>query len=160
MSRFRPIRVRMGRTLAVAATLALLVSTTVAARQFGAWGPAVAEVGVNSPAADGCPIESPNGRELYIASMRSGTLGGNDIWVAHRSSDGAPWSEPENLGAAINSTANDYCPTPLNGNWLLFVSERPGPRYVQRRARRRRHLPRPLQPRARLEHATAPRLRR
>lgn len=115
------------RAIALAATLALLISTTVGGKQFGEWGVAVPEVDVNSPAPDGCPIESPNGRDLYIASSRSGTIGGNDIWVAHRSSDAAPWSEPENLGAPINSEFNDYCPTPLNGNWLLFVSERPGP---------------------------------
>ena len=107
---------------------ALILSLPAAAfgKQFEAWGPAVVEAAVNSAAADGCPIESPNGRSLYIASTRSGTLGGNDIWVAHRTNDASPWSEPENLGAPINSEFNDFCPTPLNGNWLLFVSERPG----------------------------------
>jgi hypothetical protein len=29
--------------------------------------------------------------------------------------------------APVNSAANDFCPTPLPGNRLLFVSERPGP---------------------------------
>jgi len=115
------------RAVILAATLALVVSATATGAAFNGWGPAVAEVDINSPAADGCPIESPNERELYIASMRPGGLGGNDIWVAHRNNDAAPWSEPENLGAPINSASNDYCPTSLNGNWLLFVSERPGP---------------------------------
>lgn len=112
---------------ALAATIALVVSTAAIGKEFNGWGLAVPEEAINSPVADGCPIESPNGRELYIASTRTGTLGGNDIWVAHRSNDRAPWSEPQNLGAPINSEFNDYCPTPLNGNWLLFVSERPGP---------------------------------
>jgi len=111
----------------LATTLTLLMAAEATGKSFNGWGPAVAEADINSPAPDGCPIESPNGRELYIASTREGTLGGNDIWVAHRTNDAAPWSEPENLGFPINGTANDYCPTPLNGNWLLFVSERPGP---------------------------------
>ncbi|MEX1157096.1 MAG: hypothetical protein WED12_08005 [Chloroflexota bacterium] len=108
---------------------ALILSLPAAAfgKQFEAWGPAAVEAAVNSAAPDGCPIESPNGRSLYIASTRSGTLGGNDIWVAHRTNDASPWSAPENLGAPVNSEFNDYCPTPLHGNWLLFVSERPGP---------------------------------
>ena len=125
---FRQARTRASRSaFALAATIALLVSTAAIGKEFNAWGLAVPEDAINTAAGEGCPIESPNGRDLYIASNRDGTLGGNDIWVAHRSNDRAPWSEPQNLGAAINSEFNDYCPTPLNGNWLLFVSERPGP---------------------------------
>lgn len=108
----------------------MLVATTVpvaAGKDHRAWGPAVLEAAVNSAAADGCPIESPDGRELYIASTRPGTLGGNDIWVSHRQNKKAAWSEPQNLGPAINTEFNDFCPTPLRGGWLLFVSERPGP---------------------------------
>jgi hypothetical protein len=32
-----------------------------------------------------------------------------------------------NLGAPVNTDANDFCPTPIHGSYLLFVSERPGP---------------------------------
>ena len=39
---------------------------------------------VNTAAHDGCPIESPNGKQLYIASTRAGGFGKNDIWVADR----------------------------------------------------------------------------
>ncbi len=31
----------------------------------------------------------------------------------------------ENLGAPVNSPYNDYCPTPVNGKYLFFVSTRP-----------------------------------
>src|SRR3546814_13400627 len=35
------------------------------------------------------------------------------------------WDDVTNLGAPANSaTAADYCPTPLPGKWLLFVSSR------------------------------------
>lgn len=111
--------------------LALSAPGLVGAKRLSAWGPAVPESGINSPQADGCPIESPNGLELYIASTRPGNVGGaadpNDIWVAQRASTTSPWSPPVNLGAPVNSAAADFCPTPLNGNWLLFVSTRGGP---------------------------------
>jgi Tol biopolymer transport system component len=92
----------------------------------GTWSLAVAVVEVNSTAADGCPIESPDGRSLYFASTRPGGLGGNDIWVAHRRRQRDTWGTPELLAEPVNSTANDFCPTPLPGRRLLFVSERLG----------------------------------
>lgn len=122
--------------LAVAvATLALVLPGAAAAKHFSAWGPAEAEIGINDPApppqADGCPIESPNGLELYIASNRAGNVGGsgdpNDIWKAQRATVDSDWGSPENLGSIVNSAAADFCPTPLNGNRLLFVSTRGGP---------------------------------
>ena len=48
------------------------------------------------------------------------------MWVFHRSSIEARWGPAENLGQPVNSMAADYCPTPLRGKWLLFVSTRPG----------------------------------
>jgi hypothetical protein len=75
---------------------------------------------------DGCPIESADGLSLFIASNRPGTAGGNDIWAADRLSLGSPWSTPRNLGAPINTASADFCPTPVLGRSLLFVSERPG----------------------------------
>jgi hypothetical protein len=38
-------------------------------------------------------------------------LGGIDIWVARRESPDDSWGAPENLGAPVNSPANDFCPT-------------------------------------------------
>jgi hypothetical protein len=91
------------------------------------WETATPVTEVNSAAADGCPFEAPNGRRLFIASTRPGGLGLNDIWVAERQRKTDPWSTPVNVGAPVNSTANDFCPTPLPGIELLFVSERSGP---------------------------------
>jgi hypothetical protein len=81
---------------------------------------------VNSPSADGCPIESADGLSLFIASNRSGTFGGNDIWAADRATLTSPFGEPRNLGAPINTGSADFCPTPVLGRSLFFVSERPG----------------------------------
>jgi WD40-like Beta Propeller Repeat len=80
---------------------------------------------------DGCPIESPDGRSLYFASTRprfAGDLRTDiDIWVAHRDSKDAPWGTPENLGEPVNSTSDDFCPTPTRGGRLFFVSRRVTP---------------------------------
>jgi hypothetical protein len=82
---------------------------------------------VNSTAPDGCPIESRDGLSLYTAATRAGTLGGNDSWAADRASKSDLFGQPQNLGSPVNSASADFCPTPIYGNYLMFVSERPGP---------------------------------
>ena len=78
---------------------------------------------VNSPSAEGCPIETPDGLSLMFASARSG-LGNNDIWVADRVDLAAPWHSLSKLEGPINDdVGNDFCPTPF-GRSLLFVSDR------------------------------------
>jgi hypothetical protein len=85
---------------------------------------------LNTTAVDGCPIESPDGLSLYMASNRPGSMESSpgvrslDIWLAHRVSTDAPFGAPVNLGSAINSTADDFCPTPVRGDGLFFVSRR------------------------------------
>ena len=79
-------------------------------------------VEVNTPALDGCPIESPDGLSLYMASNRPGGKGGLDVWVATRSSTSSSWGAPQNLGEPVNSAADDFCPTPVGKNGLFFVS--------------------------------------
>lgn len=125
----RPAPASLVRVLLMVVAILLIAPSSVSGKSFGAWGPASAEPGVNTSAAEGCPIESPDGLSLYIASNRAGGTGtpdANDIWVFHRSSIGGSWGAAENLGTPVNSTAADYCPTPLRGNALLFVSSRPG----------------------------------
>lgn len=122
------------RTVTVTSVIAVvaLIAGVAWAGGFSAWGPPVsAETWIpgtspelNSIAADGCPILSPDGLDLYMASTRPGGLGLNDIWVAHRASKSAPFGAPVNLGAPVNSSANDFCPTPTVGGGLFFVSER------------------------------------
>jgi hypothetical protein len=103
------------------------------AAHFSAWGQAqkIDEVGGNSKELnteflDGCPIQSPDGLSLYMASNRPRFEGDTrtdlDIWVAHRESPDASWGAPENLGEPVNSTADDFCPTPVRGKGLFFVS--------------------------------------
>ena len=94
---------------------------------FSSFSTATPEVIVNSPQGDGCPIESPDGLSLFFASARPGGVPGNaanDIWVADRDSVTSPWQPPKNLGEPVNSISNDFCPTPVYGRSLFFVSER------------------------------------
>ena len=77
---------------------------------------------MNTAALDGCPIQSPDGLSLYMASNRPGGRGGLDIWVATRSSASASWGAPSNLGEPVNSAEYDLCPPPVGKNGLFFVS--------------------------------------
>jgi hypothetical protein len=127
--RRRP-RASLVRILAAGMAILLIAPTAASAKTYGPWQTAVLEVGINSAVADGCPIESPNGLELFIASTRAGAVGGptdpNDIWSFRRASIDAPWGPAIHRPAPVNSAAADFCPTPLNGKRLYFVSSRGG----------------------------------
>lgn len=118
--------------LALSITLAVAVAASAAAATgSGPWGGSqkVDEIAgnsseLNTASVDGCPILSPDGTALYMASNRPGGHGGLDIWVARRDDTGEPFGAPENLPAPVNSASDDFCPTPLRGNRLLFVSRR------------------------------------
>jgi hypothetical protein len=123
------------RYLAAAVTaVAVIASTATVASgmHFTAWEQVVlAEPAgtnfVNTTAHDGCPIESPDGLSLFIASNRDGYTGSTrnlDIWVSTRASTDAPWGAPRNLGEPINTGADEFCPTPVRGNGLFFVSRK------------------------------------
>lgn len=121
MNTFIPLRL-------TAAVCALLSSGPSLAAD---WGPAenIDPGGlnnVNTPSMEGCPIESPDGRTLFFASNRPGGQGGIDIWVAFRGGPNQPWSDPVNLPPSVSSAFDDFCPTPLPGGGLLFVSRRAG----------------------------------
>ena len=117
--------------IATVAVVAALSVTAVVSAHFAEWSPAqkIDEIGgnsteLNTTSLDGCPIQSPDGLSLYMASNRPGGQGLLDIWVATRPNKHAPWGAPENLPAPINSAADDFCPTPVRRNGLFFVSRR------------------------------------
>lgn len=136
------IKHRVIRTSLAVTALGLLASAAWA-KTWTDWGaPVSAEslpgssTQLNTTFVDGCPIQAPDGLSLYMASNRTGTLGGLDIWVAHRASKDVGWGTPVNLGAPINSAADDFCPTPVRGHRLFFVSKRTetnGDIYVSRK---------------------------
>jgi hypothetical protein len=99
--------------------------------QFSSWSTAqkIDEIAgndadLNTAFTDGCPIQSPDGLSLYMASNRPGGHGGLDIWAATRATTSDPWGAPQNLPEPINSSSDDFCPTPLHSGGLLFVSRR------------------------------------
>ena len=115
------------------ALLALVAAAAAVAAgpHFSAWSTAqkIDEVAgnhadLNTPSVDGCPIQSPDGLSLFMASNRPEGHGGLDIWVSTRASTRDPWGAPVNLPAPINSLADDFCPTPIQADGLLFVSRR------------------------------------
>ncbi|HEX6130814.1 MAG TPA: hypothetical protein VF044_03735 [Actinomycetota bacterium] len=115
------------------AVLALAITGTAFAVGPGRWKPAVNAESVpgtseelNTEFVDGCPIQAPSGRRLFRASTRPGGAGGIDIWVARRASTADPWGAPANLAMPVNSTVDDFCPTPVRGKGLFFVSTREG----------------------------------
>ena len=115
---------RNGMKAALAAALMSLTALTAVAQatNFSAWGSAqkIDEIGgnsseLNTPFMDGCPIQSPDGLNLYMASTRPGGRGSLDIWVSHREATDDPWGVPENLGEPVNSAADEFCPTRFAG---------------------------------------------
>lgn len=116
---------RWRRTSALCAVLSIAASAA-AAKTFTGWSAPVSAESlpgsssqVNTASVDGCPILSPYDGSLYMASNRSGGHGGLDIWIAERSGDG--WGAPVNAGPAINTAADEFCPTPARGNRFFFV---------------------------------------
>lgn len=82
---------------------------------------------LSSPSNDSWPVVRPDGLELVLISNRTGTLGGNDIWISARGSINDPWSTPVNLGPTVNTASNEgrawlYA----NGTRIVFFSNRPG----------------------------------
>lgn len=86
------------------------------------WGDAVNLGNVNSEQWDSQPCLSPDKRDLYFASRRFGGFGGIDIYVCHLKPNGK-WTEPENLGGAVNTPGDDQCPfIHADNQTLYFVS--------------------------------------
>ena len=83
---------------------------------FTEWSAPVATVG------GGCPIESRDGNELFTASGSLGTL---DIWVYRRNGRVGGFGDRTRAEWPVSlDDADDFCPTPLTGNYLMFVSTR------------------------------------
>ncbi len=91
-------------------------------------GPAVLVPELSDPTAlDQHASVRKDGREVFLASLRGGGLGGFDLWTSTRDNVHAPWTAPVNVGAPVNTAANDMQPSLTgDGRTLLFTSDRPG----------------------------------
>lgn len=67
------------------------------------------------------PALSADGKLMIFASNRAGSIGGMDLYASIEK--GGVWSEPVNLGDAVNSTANELYPYLDGDNNLYFSSD-------------------------------------
>lgn len=65
---------------------------------------------------------SKDGKTLYFASNRPGSVGGTDIWKVSVGDDGT-YGEPQNLGRGINTEGEENFPYITEGNRLYFASQ-------------------------------------
>lgn len=96
------------------------------------WLPGEPVPELNSAAGDYGPVISADGTRLFLYSNRPGGQGGYDLFVSQRAGDG--WTEPVNLGPAVNTPAHEYDPAiSPDGTRLFFASNR-SPDMVERLA--------------------------
>jgi hypothetical protein len=73
------------------------------------------------------PFLSPDNLKLYFVSNRpvskdSTNTKDMDIWYVERNSTTADWSEPKNIGAPINTKADEFYPSVANNNNLYYTT--------------------------------------
>ena len=99
-------------------------------RVDGVWTePAVAPFADNPAWMNIEPAISPDGARFFFLSNRPDgdeQAGDSDIWVMDR--EGDAWGEPYNLGAPINSDAQEFYPSPTADGTLYFTRSEPGTR--------------------------------
>ena len=96
-------------------------------RPDGTFAAAEPVPGLNTAVEDARPNLRRDGLEIVFDSNRTGTHGGQDVWVSLRASPDDPWTDPVNLGPTVNTAANE---TRATLSWdalsLYFGSNRAG----------------------------------
>jgi len=92
----------------------------------GEWSPAVPLTDLNTPANEGAPTLSADGKLLFFTLCNHpGGLGSCDIWYARW--ENGHWSSPRNAGEPVNTPGWEGQPSlSAFGDLLVFSSERPG----------------------------------
>jgi hypothetical protein len=93
----------------------------------GSFAAAVAVAELNSAAGDFRPNVRKDGLEVVFDSNRSGSLGGQDLYVATRASVADPWSAPVNAGGNVNSAVNETRGSFSRDATRLYFGRTPGP---------------------------------
>ncbi len=82
---------------------------------------------INTAAGEWGVSISYDGLSLYFDTKQSGASGAvNDLWVATRATTNDDWSNPVNLGPAVNSSADDYTPSISSDELELYFTSGPG----------------------------------
>ena len=92
----------------------------------GSWGvPQNLGPTINTEEKDESPFIHPDGQTLYFMSQGHPGFGGFDLYYARLKADGE-FAEPENLGAPINTSADEGAfIVSLDGKTAYFASDRP-----------------------------------
>ncbi len=92
----------------------------------GKWGTPV-NLSFNTGGNEMAPFIASDNQTLYFAANHLlGGMGGYDIYVTYRQGENE-WTEPKNLGPAVNSKDNDlFFYVPQGENAVYFSSDRPG----------------------------------
>ncbi|MBC8883773.1 OmpA family protein [Flavobacterium piscinae] len=69
----------------------------------------------------GNPSLSKDGKTLYFASNRPGSIGGTDIWKVAVNADGS-YGEPQNLGSKVNTEGEENFPFVTEDNKTLYFA--------------------------------------
>ena len=81
--------------------------------------------GINSKANEDAPYIHPDQKTLFFTSDGHNTMGGRDIFVSRWVNN--KWTQPENMGYPVNTTANDnYFTLIADGTRGYFSSDRKG----------------------------------
>lgn len=90
----------------------------------GAWTkPVPFSAAVNSAYWDAQPTISPDNKTIFFSSDRPGGQGGKDLWFTTRLPNGR-FTEPQNLGAPINTPGDEQAPfLHPDGQTLYFTSD-------------------------------------
>lgn len=115
----------------------LLAGAALALPPYGEWGQPIngerlpgSSTTLNTAGVDGCVSLSRDGRTLFFNSNRTGN---QDIYVANRADTAGGFGTPQRLPDAINTAADEFCPTIATGNRLFFSrasTTDPGDLYV------------------------------
>ncbi len=77
---------------------------------------------VSSDLREGDALVSPDESFIVLSVNRPDGFGQGDLYASFRDGDGA-WTEPRNLGGAINTKANENCPIlSPDGKFLFYTS--------------------------------------
>jgi len=84
----------------------------------------VLALSINGDFSNAQPSLSKDGKTLYFASDRLGGQGGTDIYVSTVNANGV-WSDPQNLGDAVNTPYDEKFPFIADDGTLYFASNAP-----------------------------------
>lgn len=100
-----------------------LIYLFVATKENGKWGNVKAVPFNDKKYSTGNPSVSKDGKTLYFASNRQGSMGGStDIWKVNVLGNNT-YSKPENLGPKVNTEGRENFPFITDDNKLFFASE-------------------------------------